>query len=82
MVKLQNYRGLEMLRWIKLTERLPNPEEHEKVLIYTEGFGLYGSQVFDVKSEFLNKNFFSDPSDQPEIYKFATHWMPHPSKVI
>jgi len=25
------------MEWIKLTDRMPNPDEHDRVLIYTEG---------------------------------------------
>jgi hypothetical protein len=41
------------MQWIKLTDRMPNPDEHERVLIYTEGSDFNGEQVFDVKAETL-----------------------------
>ena len=65
--------------WIKLTDRMPNPDEHDRVLIYTEGHEFNGEQVFDVKAETLNECFYADPEDQPEECKVASHWMPHPS---
>lgn len=39
------------MQWIKLTDRMPNPDEHGRVLIYTEGYDFNGEQVFDVKTE-------------------------------
>lgn len=67
------------MEWIKLTDRMPNPDEHDRVLIYTEGYDFNGEQVFDVKAETLNECFYADPEDQPEVCKAASHWMPHPS---
>jgi hypothetical protein len=26
------------MQWIKLTDRMPNPDEHGRVLSYTEGY--------------------------------------------
>lgn len=65
--------------WIKLTDRMPNPDEHDRVLIYTEGCDFNGEQVFDVKAETLNECFYADPDDQPEVCRLASHWAPHPS---
>ncbi len=65
------------MQWIKLTERMPNPDEHGRVLIYTEGYDFNGEQVFDVKAETLNECSYADPDDQPEVCKVASHWMPH-----
>ena len=67
------------MQWIKLTDRMPNPDEHGRVLIYTEGYDFNGEQVFDVKAETLNENFYADPDDQPEVCRVATHWIPHPA---
>lgn len=67
------------IQWIKLTDRMPNPDEHARVLVYTEGRHFNGEQVFDVKAETLNECFYADPEDQPEVCKAASHWMPHPS---
>ena len=67
------------MQWIKLINRMPNPDEHDRVLIYTEGYDFNGEQVFDVKTETLNECFYADPEDQPEVCKAASHWMPHPS---
>lgn len=66
------------MEWIKLTDRMPNPDEHDRVLIYTEGSDFNGERVFDVKAETLNECFYTDPEDQPEVCKHATHWAVHP----
>ena len=66
------------MEWIKLTDRMPNPDEHDRVLIYTEGYDFNGEQVFDVKAETLNECFYADPEDQPEVCKHASHWAAHP----
>lgn len=64
--------------WVSLAERMPNPDEHDRVLIYTEGYDFGGEQVFDVKAEALNECRYIDPDEQPETCKAASHWMPHP----
>jgi hypothetical protein len=69
------------MQWIKLTDRMPNPDEHGRVLVYTEGYDFNGEQVFDVKAETLNECFYADPDDQPEVCKVATHLMPHPANT-
>ena len=69
------------MQWIKLTDRMPNPDEHDRVLIYTEGCDFNGEQVFDVKAETLNECFYADPDDQPEVCRVASHWMPHPANT-
>nr|WP_067512531.1 DUF551 domain-containing protein [uncultured Acidovorax sp.] len=66
------------MEWIKLTDRMPNPDEHGRVLIYTEGYDFNGEQVFDVKAETLNECFYADPEDQPEVCRHASHWTAHP----
>ena len=66
------------MQWIKLTDRMPNPDEHGRVLIYTEGHDFNGEQVFDVQAETLNECFYADPEDQPEVCKHASHWAAHP----
>jgi len=66
------------MEWIKLTDRMPNPDEHGRVLIYTEDHDFNGEQVFDVKAEALNECFYADLDDQPEVCKHATHWAVHP----
>lgn len=66
------------MRWIDMAFRMPNPDEHDRVLIYTEGHDFNGEQVFDVKTETLNESFYADPGDQPEVCKLATHWAPRP----
>lgn len=67
------------MQWIRLSDRMPNPGEHDRVLIYTEGHDFNGEQVFDVKAEALNECFYADPDDQPEVCKAASHWMIHPA---
>lgn len=67
------------LNWIPLTEQMPNPDEHRRVLIYTQGSDFAGEQVFDVETESLNECRYADPEDQPEVCKFATHWAVRPS---
>ena len=69
------------MNFIKLTDRTPNPEEHPRVLIYTEGSDFAGEQFFDVKAESLNECFYEDPSDQPEVCQHATHWAPRPCDI-
>lgn len=69
------------MQWIKLTDRMPNPDEHGRVLIFTEDYDFNGEQVFDVKAETLNECFYADPNDQPEVCRVASHWMPHPSST-
>lgn len=67
------------MHWIKLTDRMPNPDEHGRVLVFTEGYNFNGEQVFDVKAEALNECFYADPDEQPEVCRVASHWMPHPT---
>lgn len=65
--------------WIALSDRMPDPDEHWRVLVYTEGYDFGGEQVFDVESEKLNENWYIDPSDQPEVCRVASHWAPYPT---
>lgn len=67
--------------WIRLTDKMPDPEKHHRVLIYTEGSDFAGEQFFDVKADSLNECFYEDPSDQPEVCRHATHWTPRPCDV-
>lgn len=69
------------MKWIALTEVMPNPDQFDRVLIYTEGHSFDGKQVFEVAAETLNECFYADPNDQPEVCKAATHWMPHPADI-
>lgn len=66
--------------WIAFANQFPDPEQHSRVLIYTEGADFAGEQVFDVPTENLNPAMFPD-GDQPEVCTAATHWMPRPSCV-
>lgn len=60
---------------IPLTERMPDPDKHPRVVVYTEGTDFAGEQFFDVQAESLNENYYADPADQPEICRYATHWI-------
>lgn len=64
--------------WTLLTERLPDPEEHSRVLIYTADHDFDGEQYFDVEAESLNALYFENPEDMPETAAYATHWAPRP----
>lgn len=66
------------MEWIKLSDKMPHPDEHSRVLIYTEGYDFNGEQVFDVEAEALNECFYANPCDQPEVCQVASHWMPLP----
>lgn len=68
--------------WVNLAERMPNPDKHDRVLIYTEGYDFGGEQVFDVKAEALNECRYIDPDEQPDTCKAASHWMPHPRNAM
>lgn len=65
------------MSWIKLSERKPDPAEHERVLIYTAGDDFDGQQFFDVKTEELIE-YYGEPITVPVVCSFATHWMPLP----
>ncbi len=67
--------------WVSVSRCLPNPEEHPRVLIYTEEYAFDGEQVFDVRAESLNERFFTHPDEQPEVCGVASHWMPHPANT-
>lgn len=70
------------MNWIKLTDRMPNPAQHARVLIYTQGYDFAGEQVFDVEAETLNECMFNDPDDQPEVCRLATYWAIHPCEEV
>lgn len=67
------------MQWHKLTDRMPNPEEHDRVLIYTQNVDFSGEQFFDVQTETLNECIYKDPEDQPEVCRHATHWAARPA---
>ncbi len=69
------------MNFIKLTERIPDPDEHPRVLIYTDGVDFGGQQFFDVKTETLNECYYEFPEDQPEVCQHATHWAPRPCDI-
>jgi hypothetical protein len=47
-------------------------------VIYPEGYDFNGEQYFDVEYESLNENLYEHAEDQPEVCRFATHWIPRP----
>lgn len=64
---------------IKIADRLPDPEEDKRVLIYTEGYDFAGEQFFDVKAESLYPQVDEEGDDaRPEVCQYASHWMPLP----
>lgn len=63
---------------VSMAVRMPDPAEHPRVLIYTEGVDFNGEQFFDVDAESLNECRFESPDDQPEVCRHASHWMPLP----
>lgn len=65
--------------WVRTTDRLPKMGEGIRVLIYTEGHDFGGEQYFDVLADDLNECAFPDPEQQPEVCRYATHWMPMPA---
>lgn len=65
--------------WAPLTNGLPDPEQHPRVLIFTDGTDFAGEQVFDVKAEDLDPLNFGDEEEQPEVCRAATHWAPRPA---
>lgn len=69
---------MEILDWARLDDRLPDPDEWPRVLIYTEGHDFNGEQFFDVQADSLNESFYPDHNDQPEVSRYASHWAPLP----
>jgi Protein of unknown function (DUF551) len=69
------------LKWTKLSDRLPDPTDYPRVLIYTECSDYQGEQFFDVEAESLNECFYTDPNEQPEVCREATHWAPRPYPI-
>ena len=60
--------------WTSVADRLPDPREHSRVLIYTDGHDFGGEQFFDVRADSLNECFYASPDDQPEVCRHASHW--------
>ncbi len=69
------------LKWTSLAKEMPEQDEHQRVLIYTEGTDFQGEQVFDVKTESLRDWLNDSHEDRPEEIKAATHWMIHPADI-
>lgn len=61
---------MKPIRWVKVTDRLPDVDKYKKVLIYVEN----SKQIFVCDPNYLNECFFEKPEDQPMICAFATHW--------
>ena len=62
------------MQWHKLTDRMPNPEEHDRVLIYTQNVDFSGEQFFDVQTETLNECIYKDPEDLgPSSFRVETN---------
>jgi hypothetical protein len=61
-----------------LSAGLPSPDEHDRVLVYTDGVDFAGEQYFDIKTE---KLWETDPEAKTEVAEAATHWMPHPDRA-
>jgi hypothetical protein len=55
---------------------LPSPDEHRRVIVYTDGVDFAGEQYFDIKTEEL---WELDTEAKPEVAAAATHWMPCPA---
>ena len=66
------------MKWVSVNDRLPNPDDGLRVLIYTEDFDFAGQQFFDVEAESLNEFYYRDPETQPKECRCASHWMPLP----
>lgn len=60
---------------LPLSAGRPDPGEHVRVLVYTEGTDFAGDQYFDILTEDL---WEPDPDCREEIANAATHWMPLP----
>jgi hypothetical protein len=58
-----------------LSAGLPLPEDHDSVLVYTEGVDFNGDQYFHINTEDL---WEPDPDMRTEVADAATHWMPLP----
>lgn len=57
-----------------LSAGLPSPEEHDRVLVYTEGVDFAGEQYFDIRAD----EFDLPLEERREVVQAATHWMPRP----
>jgi hypothetical protein len=64
---------------LPLSAGLPSPDEHDRVLVYTEGSDFAGEQYFDIKTEEL---WELDSDQKKEVAEHATHWMPLPHPGI
>lgn len=60
------------MKWIKCSERMPDPNEHSSVLAYAVRFG--GEEYFNVSTNELLYNKNSSAS----LCFYVTHWMPLP----
>lgn len=58
-----------------LSEGLPSPDDHHRVLVFTDGVDFRGEQFFDIKTEDL---WEPEQDSRTEIVEAATHWMELP----
>lgn len=66
------------MSWIELPYRMPDPDDHKRVLVYTR-HDFEGQQIFDVDtSDFIKEISSSDAAVPHLVYITATHWMPLP----
>jgi len=65
----------EKVELLPLSAGLPSPDDHNRILVYTDGVDFAGQQYFDIKADDL---WEPAPEDRNEIVEAATHWMPLP----
>lgn len=66
------------LQWRSLAVELPLFDEHERVLIYTDGSDFNGEQIFDVPAVELWNAHSDQAGGTDEVITAATHWCPRP----
>ena len=66
------------VQFAPLSEGLPDPLEHDRVIVFTDGVDFAGEQFFDVKADTLNAANYDGAVDQPEVSRHATHWAARP----
>lgn len=60
---------------------LPDPNEYDRVLVYTEGVDFAGQQFFDVDASQLDPAGYEHSDERPEECVMATHWKPLPYPI-
>lgn len=63
---------------IPIQESSPDPDQFDRVIVFTQGVDFAGEQFFDVPADSLLSINYPDPDDRPPVIAAATHWMPHP----